>query len=112
MKKNQKIVGAVVDELEFQKVAGKVSLVTIIGNMVLSALKLIAGIIAHSSAMVSDAVHSASDVFSTFVVIIGIRLASKKPDKEHPYGHERMECVAAIVLAMVLFITGLGIGVE
>ena len=99
-------------ETEFRNVANRVSLFTIIGNVVLSVIKLLAGIIAHSSAMISDAVHSASDVFSTFVVIIGIKLASKKPDKEHPYGHERMECVAAIVLAMVLFITGLGIGLE
>ena len=99
-------------ETEFRNVANRGSLVTIIGNVVLSVIKLLAGIIAHSSAMISDAVHSASDVFSTFVVIIGIKLASKKPDKEHPYGHERMECVAAIVLAMVLFITGLGIGLE
>ena len=99
-------------ETEFRQVANRVSLVTIIGNIALSVIKLLAGIIAHSSAMISDAVHSASDVFSTFVVIIGIKLASKRPDKEHPYGHERMECVAAIVLAMVLFITGLGIGLE
>ncbi|MGN0608697.1 MAG: cation diffusion facilitator family transporter [Oscillospiraceae bacterium] len=101
-----------VTEAEFQKTANKVSFVTIIGNVALSVVKLLAGIIAHSGAMISDAVHSASDVFSTFVVIIGIRLASKKPDKEHPYGHERMECVAAIILAVVLFITGLGIGAE
>lgn len=44
--------------------------------------------------------------------MIGIRLASKEADKEHPYGHERMECVAAIILAMILFMTGLGIGME
>ena len=100
------------EEEHFQRVAKKVSVTTIIGNLVLSVLKLIAGIVAHSSAMISDAVHSASDVFSTFVVMIGIKLASKEPDKEHPYGHERLECVAAIVLAMVLFITGLGIGAE
>lgn len=99
-------------EVDFQKVANKVSLITIIGNVVLAVLKLLAGIIAHSSAMISDAIHSASDVFSTFVVIIGIKLASKKPDKEHPYGHERLECVAAIILAIVLFITGLGIGLD
>ena len=102
----------VANEEDFQKVANKVSTITIIGNIALSLLKLFAGIVAHSNAMISDAIHSASDVFSTFIVIIGIRLASKKPDKEHPYGHERLECVAAIVLAIVLLITGLGIGIE
>lgn len=113
MKKNKTITRENnVTENDFQKVANKVSTITIIGNVVLSVIKLLAGIIAHSSAMISDAIHSASDVFSTFVVIIGIKLSSKEPDKEHPYGHERLECVAAIILAMVLFITGLGIGLE
>lgn len=101
-----------ITENDFQKIANKVSIITIIGNIVLSIIKLLAGIIAHSNAMISDAIHSASDVFSTFVVIIGIKLSSKQPDKEHPYGHERLECVAAIILSMVLFITGLGIGLE
>lgn len=97
---------------DFQRVADRVSTMSIMGNVILSVFKLMAGIVAHSNAMVSDAVHSASDVFSTVVVIIGIRLASKKADKEHPYGHERLECVAAIILAMVLFMTGIGIGME
>ena len=101
-----------VSESDFQKVANRVSFITIIGNIVLSVVKLLAGVIAHSDAMISDAIHSASDVFSTFVVIIGIKLAAKEPDKEHPYGHERLECVAAIVLSIVLFITGLGIGMD
>ena len=95
---------------DFEKVAMKVSFVSIAANVILSVFKLFAGIFAHSGAMVSDAVHSASDVFSTIVVIIGIRISSKKSDKEHPYGHERMECVAAIVLATILAVTGLGIG--
>lgn len=101
-----------VTETDFQKIANRVSINTIIGNTVLSVVKLLAGIIAHSNAMISDSIHSASDVFSTFVVIIGIKLSSKKPDKEHPYGHERLESVAAIILAIVLFITGLGIGID
>lgn len=101
-----------ISETDFQLVASKVSRVTIIGNLLLAIIKLFAGFVAHSNAMISDAIHSASDVFSTFVVIIGIKMASKEPDKEHPYGHERMECVAAIVLAVVLFITGLGIGLD
>ena len=95
---------------DFEQVAMKVSFVSIAANVVLSAFKLFAGIFAHSGAMISDAVHSASDVFSTFVVIVGIRISSKQSDKEHPYGHERMECVAAIVLATILAVTGLGIG--
>ena len=98
-------------EKEFTQTANRVSAVSIAANVLLSLFKLMAGIVAHSSAMVSDAVHSASDVFSTIVVIIGIRLASKGADKEHPYGHERLECVAAILLAVVLFMTGLGIGI-
>lgn len=97
-------------ENNFEKTAMKVSFVSIVVNVLLSVFKLLAGIVAHSGAMVSDAIHSASDVFSTFVVIIGIRLAGKESDKEHPYGHERMECVAAIVLATILAVTGLGIG--
>lgn len=97
-------------ENNFQKVATKVSCVSIVANIFLSLFKLLAGVIAHSGAMVSDAIHSASDVFSTIVVIIGVKISSKESDKEHPYGHERMECVAAIILATILAITGLGIG--
>lgn len=99
-------------EDEFQKVVNKVSVITIVLNVVLAVFKLLAGIIANSKAMISDAVHSASDVFSTIVVIIGVRFASKDSDKGHPYGHERLECVAAVLLAMILFATGLEIGIR
>ena len=98
------------DNKNYQKLAMHVSMVTILGNLVLSVFKLAAGIIAHSGAMVSDAVHSASDVLSTFVVIAGVKLSGKASDKEHPYGHERFECVAAILLAVMLAATGIGIG--
>lgn len=92
------------------RLAMRVSVISVIVNLVLSAFKLLAGIFAHSGAMISDAVHSASDVFSTFIVMIGVTISGKQADEEHPYGHERMECVAAIVLAVILFATGLGIG--
>lgn len=95
-----------------EKIALEVSRNSIIVNLILTLLKLIAGIAANSGAMISDAVHSASDVFSTVIVIIGVKLSAKSADKEHPYGHERLECVASIVLAVVLLITGLAIGVE
>ena len=95
---------------EFERTAYRVSAVGIVGNAVLALFKFVAGIVAHSGAMISDAVHSASDVLSSFIVIVGVKIASKDPDEEHPYGHERYECVAAIVLSVVLLITGILIG--
>ena len=95
---------------ESSKIAFKVSTISIIVNLLLSIGKLAAGIIAQSGAMISDAIHSASDVFSTIIVIVGVKMSSKAADKEHPYGHERMECVAAIILAAVLMTTGILIG--
>lgn len=94
------------------RTALRVSYITMAINLGLSLVKLAAGLLAHSGAMISDAVHSASDVFSTVIVIIGMRAAGKESDKEHPYGHERLECVAAIVLAGALLATGLLIGYQ
>ena len=76
---------------QFEAIAVRVSMVSIIGNTALSLLKMLAGILAHSGAMISDAVHSASDVFSSVIVIIGVKFSAKDSDKEHPYGHERFE---------------------
>lgn len=97
---------------EFKKVAFKVSINSIVINILLSLFKFFAGVFSHSGAVISDAVHSASDVLSTIVVMIGVKLSVKESDKEHPYGHERMECVAAIILAVILSITGLGLGYD
>lgn len=94
-----------------KKTAMRVSAVTIAWNVILSIFKLIAGVVGHSGAMISDAVHSASDVFSTIIVILGINIASRQSDDDHQYGHDRLECVAAILLAVVLFATGIGIGI-
>lgn len=88
----------------------RVAAISIYGNLLLSLLKLLAGLIAHSGAMISDAVHSASDVFSSIIVIIGAKMAKKSADADHPYGHERLESVAAIVLSVILLVTGLFIG--
>ena len=95
-----------------QKIAVKVSVLTIVANTVLALLKLLAGVFAGSRALVSDAVHSASDVFSTLIVIIGVKIAGRKADSSHPYGHERFECIAAMLLSFVLALTGLGVGYD
>ena len=98
------------DSKQHEKIAVNVSTVTIVINLALAGFKFLAGFLAHSGAMVSDAVHSASDVLATFIVILGVKLAGRDADRDHPYGHERLECVAALILAVILGATGLGIG--
>lgn len=95
---------------ERTQIAMRVSRRSIAANVFLFAIKLAAGIVARSGAMVSDAIHSASDIVSTIIVIIGVKVSEKDSDREHPYGHERMECVAAIILAALLMGTGLLVG--
>ncbi len=95
-----------------KQLAMRVSWVTLIVNILLAVFKFLAGILASSSAMISDAVHSASDVFSTIIVMIGVNLADKDSDDCHPYGHEKLESVASVTLAVILAITGLGIGLS
>lgn len=95
-----------------EKIAIKVSVISIILNCLLTLIKFISGVISKSSAMISDSVHSLSDVLSTFVVIIGVKISNKKADKEHPYGHERIECVSAIILSGMLFVVGALIGIS
>ena len=97
-------------KLDEDKVIRKLSLVGIVGNVFLSAFKFFAGIIGNSSAMVSDAVHSLSDVFATIIALIGVRFGRRAADASHPYGHERIESLAAIALGLILLVTGIGIG--
>ena len=96
--------------MEETRIIRKLSRVGIWGNVLLAGFKLAAGIIGNSSAMVSDAVHSLSDVFATFVAYLGVRLSMKPEDENHPYGHERIECVASLILGLILAVTGFGIG--
>mgnify|MGYP002513708906 CR=1 FL=1 len=90
-----------------KRMANRVSIITIIINLVLSVFKFLVGFFGHSQALISDAIHSASDVVSTVAVMFGINLSDKKSDTSHPYGHERIECIFSIILAMMLFFGGL-----
>ncbi len=94
------------------RIANRVSTVSIVINVILSLVKVFAGLIAHSTALISDAVHSLSDVISTVAVIAGVNLGERAADEEHQYGHERIESVFGIVLSMLLFATGIGIGIS
>ncbi len=97
-------------ELNENRIIHKLSLVSIVGNTVLSGFKLFAGVVGHSGAMISDAIHSLSDVFTTLIAWVGVKISKKASDSDHPYGHERLECIASLFLGAVLLITGLGIG--
>ena len=92
------------------KVGVKISINTILGNIILSIIKIFCGIVATSSAMIADGIHSLSDVFTTIGVIIGLKLSSKEADKEHPYGHEKIESISALFLSIILFIVAIVIG--
>ena len=94
------------------KIVRQVTAVGIAGNIVLVIFKLYAGFAGKSEAMISDAVHSLSDVFATLVAYIGVRISRKAPDELHPYGHDRFECLASMVLGLILLGTGIGIGIS
>jgi cation diffusion facilitator family transporter len=93
-------------------VAERVLQVSVWANVCLAALKFAAGIIAGSQALISDGIDSLSDVFATVIVIIGVRMSCKSADKDHPYGHERFEPIAALALAAVLFAAAAGIALS
>lgn len=89
------------------KIAKKITLVSIVGNVILSIIKIIAGVIGKSNAMIADGVHSISDVFTSIIAYYGVKISSKEDDKEHQYGHEKFELVASKILAIILIITGI-----
>lgn len=98
--------------MDESKIIRRLSVVGTVGNIILVAFKLYAGIVGRSGAMVSDAIHSLSDVFATLVAFIGVRISRKAPDSAHPYGHDRFECLASLALGLILAGTGLGIGAD
>ncbi|MBE6014612.1 MAG: cation transporter [Lachnospiraceae bacterium] len=97
---------------EEKRAIRRMTTVGVFGNVFLAVFKFFAGTLGHSAAMISDAIHTLSDVFATIIAFIGVTVSKKEADDEHPYGHERLECVASIILATILFLTGLGIGVN
>ena len=95
---------------EYTRIALRITNVCILCNVFLCLVKMAGGFAAHSRALISDGINSAFDVVSGVIVIAGAKLAGKNPDKEHPYGHERFEDVATVVLSVILFVTGVFVG--
>lgn len=95
-----------------EKIIMKVSIVSILLNIILALIKLLIGFISSSIAMISDGIHSSSDVLSTIIVIIGAKISNREADETHPYGHERFECIATFILGMILIFVGFEIGLN
>ncbi len=89
------------------KVIIKASFIGIFVNVLLVIFKIIIGLITNSIAIILDAVNNFSDTLSSIITIIGTKLASKKPDKEHPFGHGRIEYITSTIVAIIVFIAGI-----
>jgi cation diffusion facilitator family transporter len=86
--------------------------VGLIGNLGLATLKMTAGILGHSAAVVADAVHSLSDLVTDFAVIAGVHFWSKPADRRHPHGHQRIETLVSVVIGVILALVAVGMAVE
>lgn len=93
--------------MDRDKIIIKTSVKGIIVNIILVIFKAIVGLIANSIAIILDAVNNLSDALSSIITIIGTKLAGKAPDKEHPYGHGRIEYIASAVIAIIVLVAGL-----
>lgn len=85
----------------------RTTIIGIITSIILAAIKAIAGIMGNSYALIADAIESASDVFTSIIVLAGLRIAQLPPDQKHPYGHGKAEPFAGIVVSLALFIAAL-----
>ncbi|MEG0857770.1 MAG: cation diffusion facilitator family transporter [Terrisporobacter sp.] len=90
--------------------ATKVTLISIVWNVILTIIKILAGLLGKSNAMVADGLHSASDIISSVGVLIGNKIARTPHDKEHNYGHEKAETLVSFLLSMLLIFVALKIG--
>jgi len=90
----------------------KVTLVGVMVNTLLILIKLAAGIFGSSQALIADAVHSFSDLFTDVVVLVGLKISHKPPDKTHHFGHARIETLASTIVGIALILTALYIGIE
>ena len=84
----------------------RTSVVGILANVALAAFKAGVGLLANSIAVVLDAVNNLSDALSSVITIVGMKLASKPADKEHPFGHGRIEYFTALIIALIVLAAG------
>lgn len=91
------------------KIARRTTLLGGVGNLLLTIFKFVAGIIGHSGAMIADAVHSLSDLFTDVIVLVFLRLSNRPVDESHSYGYGKFETLATTIISVALFCVGIGI---
>lgn len=84
--------------------------VSVIGNLLLAAVKIVLGLMLNSISLLADAAHTASDVLTSIVVLLGFKISSTPADEKHPYGHGRVEFIATLVISVMLLIVGIEFG--
>ena len=94
------------------KTAIQTSVFSIIGNALLAAIKFLAGILGNSYALIADAIESSADVFSSILVLIGLKYSAKPADENHPYGHGRFEVISTFAVIGFLVISATVIAIE
>ncbi|HZW39461.1 MAG TPA: cation diffusion facilitator family transporter [Ignavibacteriaceae bacterium] len=90
----------------------KTVLIGVLINSILAAIKIISGIVGNSYALIADGIESTTDIFSSLIVYGGIRIASKPPDENHPWGHGKAESLAALVVSVALIAAAVGIAFQ
>ena len=89
-----------------EKIVVKTSIISIVSNIILAGFKAFVGFIANSIAIISDAINNLSDALSSIITIVGTKLAGKAPDKEHPYGHGRIEYMTSFLVSAIVLYAG------
>lgn len=87
----------------------KVTIVGVFWNIILVIIKLYAGFIGRSQALIADGVHSLSDLFSDLIVMLGLKWGRKEEDSDHPFGHGRIETLSGMIIGITLLLVGVGI---
>ena len=107
------------DELETEEdtpsrlaASQRVTWVSVVANLLLSALQVVSGIFSNSAGLIADGIHSLSDLLADFVVLLAVHHGKKEADEEHPYGHQRFETAASLILGLLLLAVGVGMGLS
>ena len=98
------------NEMETIREVRRISLISMLVNILLAGVKMLVGFLGHSQAVIADGVHSLSDLATDIAVLFGVKFWTAPPDQNHPYGHRRVEALITVVIGLILVGVAIGIG--